>query len=120
MVNLAVILSLAARLLWIVASGSTSSNISYRLTFWNYARVYLNNSWALTLICLIVFSVSGFYTYGRFYRGRYKALIVFQAVSLAYIIFGFLTYLAQSNSCLAILSAHPELSRAGPCCWPGP
>lgn len=105
MVNVAVILSLAVRLLWIIASGSTSSNISYRITFWNYARVFLNNSWALTLICLIVFSLSGFYTYGRFYRGRYKALIVFQAVSLAYILFGFLTYLAQSNFLLGNLSA---------------
>jgi len=104
MVNMAVILSLALRLLWVVADGNSTSGLSYRLTFWNYARVFLNNSWALTLICLIVFSMSGFYTYGRFYRGRYKALIVFQAVSLAYIIFGFVTYLAQSTVLLGNLS----------------
>jgi nucleoside-diphosphate-sugar epimerase len=105
MVNLAVVLSLAARLLWIIAAGTSTSNISYQLLFWNYARVFLNNSWALTIICLLVFSLSGFYTYGRFYRGRYKALIIFQAVSLAYILFGFLTYLAQSNFLLGNLSA---------------
>ena len=97
MVNLALILSLVARLLWIIASGSTETNINYRATLWDYTRVFANNAWALTLICLVVFTLSGFYTYGRFYRGRYKAAIVFQAVSLAYLIFGFLTYLAQSN-----------------------
>ena len=49
----------------------------------------------LTLICLIIFTLSGFYTYGRFYIGRYKVLIVVQAVSLGYLIFGLLTYLSQ-------------------------
>ena len=105
MVNIAMILSLAARLLWFVADGNSTSNLSYRLTFWNYTQVYVNNSWALTLICIIVFSLSGFYTYGRFYRGRYKALIIFQAVSLAYILFGFITFLAQSTILLGNLSA---------------
>jgi nucleoside-diphosphate-sugar epimerase len=97
MVNLALVLSLAARLLWIIASENNASGIQYRTTFWHYESVYINNAWVLTLICFIVFTLSGFYTYGRFYRGRYKTLIVFQAVSLAYLIFGFLTYLAQSN-----------------------
>jgi nucleoside-diphosphate-sugar epimerase len=48
--------------------------------------------WPLTLICLAVFYFSGFYTYGRFYQGRYKALIVFQAVCQSYLIFGFVNY----------------------------
>jgi len=46
----------------------------------------------LTVICLGVFFLSGFYTYGRAYRGRYKALIVAQAVSLSYLLFGFIQY----------------------------
>jgi len=53
---------------------------------------YANASWPLTIICLVVFYLNGFYTYGRFYQGKYKALIVFQAVCQSYLIFGFLTY----------------------------
>ncbi len=97
MINLALFLSLAVRLFWIIADSNPETNFEYQATFWEYARVLANNSWLLTIICLIVFSLSGFYTYGRFYRGRYKVLIVFQAVGLAYLIFGFITYLAQSN-----------------------
>lgn len=52
----------------------------------------------LSPIALLVFYTSGFYTHGRAYRGRYKALIVFQAVTLAYIILGFLSYLRIAPS----------------------
>ncbi len=97
LLNLAILISLAARLLWIVATSNPNASFSYRTTFWSYWGVYENNAWLITLICLLIFTLNGFYTYGRFYHGRYKALIVIQAVSLAYIIFGFLTYLAQSN-----------------------
>lgn len=51
--------------------------------------------WAALLIsafCLLIFSLSGFYSYGRAYRGRYKVLVVAQAVTLAYILFGFASY----------------------------
>jgi nucleoside-diphosphate-sugar epimerase len=97
LLNLAILLSLVARLLWIVATGKPEVTLNYQVTFWNYWGVYANNAWLLTLICLTIFILNGFYTYGRFYRGRYKVLIVIQAVSLAYLIFGFLTYLSQSN-----------------------
>ncbi len=97
LLNLAILLSLVARLLWIVATGKPEVTLNYQVTFWNYWGVYANNAWLVTLICLTIFIFNGFYTYGRFYRGRYKVLIVIQAVSLAYLIFGFLTYLSQSN-----------------------
>jgi nucleoside-diphosphate-sugar epimerase len=95
LINLALAVSLIARLLWIVAVGDPRIVVD-QYTIWYYERVYLNNSWVLTLLCLTLFTANGFYTYGRFYRGRYKILVVFQAVSLAYLIFGALTYLAQS------------------------
>lgn len=96
LINLALILSLAGRLLWIVSRGDATA-FEYRSTLLYYERVYLQNFWIVTLISLIVFTASGFYTYGRFYRGRYKVLIVLQAVSLAYLIFGALTYLGQGE-----------------------
>lgn len=97
LINLALIVSLAGRLLWIIADSKPEVSLEFRMIFRYYLTVYQNNAWVITLICLVIFSLNGFYTYGRFYRGRYKVLIVAQAVSLAYIFFGFLTYLAQSN-----------------------
>jgi nucleoside-diphosphate-sugar epimerase len=56
--------------------------------FWTTLAPSLGAAWQLIIICLLVFYLSGFYTYGRFYQGRYKALVVFQAVSLSYLVFG--------------------------------
>ncbi|MDQ7844005.1 MAG: NAD-dependent epimerase/dehydratase family protein [Armatimonadota bacterium] len=47
----------------------------------------------LTLLALAIFALSGFYTYGRVYRGRYKAVVVAQAVTLIYILLALLSYL---------------------------
>ncbi len=95
LINTAVLSSLALRLLWIVAVGAPEANINYRETFWQYTQFYGDSAWFLTLICLVVFALSGFYTYGRFYRGRYKFWVVVQAVSISYLIFGLLGYLSQ-------------------------
>ncbi len=94
LINLSVVTSLVVRLLWIIAY-SPQANIDYKQTLWNYWRVYYDSAWLLTLICLVVFTMNGFYTSGRLYRGRYKSLVVIQAVSLAYLVFGSLTYLSQ-------------------------
>jgi len=95
LINLAIVTSLAARLLWIIATGNAQVDYNYNQIFWESVQNYGRSAWLLTLICLVIFTISGFYTYGRFYRGRYKALIVLQAVSIAYLIFGLLTYLSQ-------------------------
>lgn len=65
LINTALLVSLVARLLWIVAVGDPRVVVD-QYTIWYYERVFLNNSWVLTLICLIVFTANGFYTYGRF------------------------------------------------------
>ncbi|HEY2882261.1 MAG TPA: hypothetical protein VGJ15_07495 [Pirellulales bacterium] len=64
---------------------------------WTLVSLYSNSAWSLTLICILIFYLSGFYTYGRFYQGRYKALIVFQAVCQSYLVFGFLTYFVRES-----------------------
>jgi nucleoside-diphosphate-sugar epimerase len=46
----------------------------------------------ITPVALFIFYRSGFYTYGRGYRSRYKALVVLRAVTLSYLILGFLVY----------------------------
>jgi nucleoside-diphosphate-sugar epimerase len=55
-------------------------------------RFFVSSAPLLSVVCLLVFATSGFYTRGRFYRSRYKVIIILQAVSLAYVIFGFLSY----------------------------
>ncbi len=95
LVNLAVLAALAARLLYIVAYGNPAANYSYRELFWLNVNTYGDSAWLITTICLVVFALSGFYTYGRFYIGRYKMLIVVQAVSIAYLIFGLLAYISR-------------------------
>jgi len=95
LINLAVITSLVARLLWILAYQNPQPAINYQQTLNYYLRVYYNSAIPLTVICLTVFSFWGFYTYGRFYRGKYKTLIILQAVSLGYLIFGLLAYISQ-------------------------
>src|ERR1700690_2797563 len=60
--------------------------------FWVMIGHYADAAWPLTIICVAVFYLNGFYTYGRFYQGRYKALIVFQAVCQSYLVFGFVHY----------------------------
>jgi len=54
-----------------------------------FLREYL---WVIIIINLIVFYISGFYTRGRAYRSRYKALMIFQAVTISYILIGFISY----------------------------
>jgi len=93
MVNTALLITLTLRYLWMV--GVEGSVISARAVFYDYVWVYLSTFWMLTLGSLIVFYCSGFYTYGRFYRGRYKVLVITQAVSLSYLIFGFLVLLLR-------------------------
>jgi nucleoside-diphosphate-sugar epimerase len=89
MVNAALLIALMLRYLWQTdAEGVDSAHEAVQ-----YVQTYLSTFWALTLISIIVFFCSGFYTRGRFYQGRYKALVIIQAVSLSYLVFGLLVFL---------------------------
>lgn len=60
-------------------------------------RAYGNDVWLLILVSLTVFALSGFYTYGRAYRGRFKALVVVQAVSVSYLVLAALNYFTPTT-----------------------
>lgn len=62
-----------------------------------YLTEYVGIFWILTTVSLGIFYASGFYTHGRYYRGRYKALIVAQAVTLSYLVFGFVAFLSNGS-----------------------
>jgi FlaA1/EpsC-like NDP-sugar epimerase len=58
-------------------------------------KIYSGSSWLLTLICLAVFAIQWLLHVWAFLRGRYKVLVIAQAVSIAYLLFGMLTYISQ-------------------------
>jgi nucleoside-diphosphate-sugar epimerase len=96
LVNLAVMAALALRLLGMVWLQGDDTNLPASF-FVHELRgsvtAYVSAAPLLTILCLVTFSLSGFYTYGRSYQSRYKALIIFQAVTLAYLVFGTMAYL---------------------------
>jgi nucleoside-diphosphate-sugar epimerase len=89
MVNAALLIALALRYLW--ETDAESIDPAHEAIL--YAQTYLSTFWGLTLSSIVVFFCSGFYTHSRFYRGRYKALVIVQAVSFSYLIFGLLILL---------------------------
>jgi nucleoside-diphosphate-sugar epimerase len=92
MTNFALVCALALRFLLQFAIRGRGSLDGYDAEFWNFVQAYSHCGWLLTAICLLIFTLSGFYTYGRAYQGRYKALVILQAVVQSYLVFGFLTY----------------------------
>jgi len=98
MVNLGLLTAFTLRFLSFFVLGGGEGEVTaqaYSSIFRYYVRSYLGFSWLLTLLSLAVFYFSGFYTYGRTYVGRYKALVIAQAVSIAYLLFGFLVYFVE-------------------------
>jgi nucleoside-diphosphate-sugar epimerase len=91
-VNMALLVALAMRFFYFIALEQTSARGRYHTMFWHSLAAYRDSAWLLTLLSLGICALSGFYTYGRAYRGRYKALIVAQAVSVAYALFGVVAY----------------------------
>lgn len=92
MTNIALAGALALRLVMHLAFAEGGGAADFSGEFWGYVRAYLWNAPLLTGICLLVYSLSGFYTYGRSYQGKYKSLIIVQAVGYSYLLFACLTY----------------------------
>lgn len=92
LLNFAVVIALGIRFVYLIAFQIDHTTAQPRELLWRYVALYRDTSWLLTLVSVLVFYISGFYTHGRSYRGRYKALFVAQAISLAYLLFGFLSY----------------------------
>ena len=99
MIQLALIAALTLRWMFAAVFGNQDSEALGNLAG-QFVRFYCDRAWPLTLISLIVFHLSGFYTYGRFYLGRYKALVVAQAVSQSYVLFSFISYFIAGEAWL--------------------
>jgi len=97
MIQFALLSAIAARFLWFVAFERAPMNVDIGEQLRHDLTSYLDSAWPLTIISISVAYLSGFYTYGRAYQGRYKALIVFQAVSQSYLLFAFMSYFARGE-----------------------
>lgn len=86
MINVALFLALMVRYLWYVDAGAGISSAREGLA--GFLLAYARTFWIPTAAGLITFYGHGFYTYGRAYASRYKALLIAEAVTLTYLIFG--------------------------------
>ena len=57
-----------------------------------FEALYVQNIVLMVAIGVLVFTLSGFYTHTRAYRGRFKLLVIFNAVSLTFLLHSFLQY----------------------------
>lgn len=64
------------------------------------AAIYGQTFLLLSFIAIAVYCATSIYTRGRFYRARLKALAIFQAVSMSYLLFAFALYLAMARDWL--------------------
>jgi nucleoside-diphosphate-sugar epimerase len=59
----------------------------------SYVQTFVQSGWVLLTFSFAIFALNGFYTKSRVYRGRYKMLIVAQAVLMSYLLVGFAAFL---------------------------
>ncbi|MDG2384220.1 MAG: NAD(P)-dependent oxidoreductase [Pirellulaceae bacterium] len=86
LLQLAIILALVVRFYVVVnfeELGTTT--VSELLAL--YQGWYVRAAAPLTILCLFVFYVTGFYTRGVTYQSRYKVLVVTQAVSVSFLVY---------------------------------
>jgi len=95
LINVAIALSFIGRFLtfFLLKEQDIISVRMYTSLFQESVVGFQHSAWLLTIISMVVFWVSGFYTYGRAYQSKYKLLIVFQAVSISFLLFVVLSFL---------------------------
>ena len=99
LVNFGLLAGLIARSIGLIQFGASwgvhPDGVLSTSEVWNY---YFHAAPTLTFIAIFTFTFSGFYTRGRYYTSHYKAIIIAQAVTLTYLIFGFATSFVTPGS----------------------
>jgi nucleoside-diphosphate-sugar epimerase len=93
LLNIGLATALVLRYLWVVGVQAGPTSPHRELAF--LVDAYLRTFPTVTAIGLIVFGISGFYARNRAYRGRHKALVTAQAVTVTYLIFVALGFVAN-------------------------
>jgi nucleoside-diphosphate-sugar epimerase len=94
LINTALLLALVSYYIWVITyyqdlDRAQKLSLQFLSSHWLHGGL-------LTAICLTLFAASGFYSYGRFYRGRYKAVLILQTVTITFLFFNFLTFFIHS------------------------
>jgi len=67
--------------------------LDYKLEIYKkFINNYQNSFYIISLTCLVIFYLFGFYTHTRGYRSQYKAWTIFRAVTLSYLAYTFFSY----------------------------
>lgn len=90
MLNAAMVLGLATTVLLNLGE---APSLGVSRSFQVHLRSQISWCWLTGAVAMVVFYLSGFYTKGRAYKGRYRALVVTQAVALVFLIYGFFGYM---------------------------
>ena len=94
LVNACYATALIARLLLEISRGKANSpGEQLDAAFQLYSSHWL----LLSALTIVVFAASGIPTGGAYYRGNMKPLIILQAVSLTYVLFGFIQYVSLAR-----------------------
>ncbi len=89
LINAAIIVALVMRYLNVPVFDGLSVP---RQPLWDYLAYYRNSALAFTPLALAVLYFHGIYTRGRSYRRRAKVLLIVRAVTIAYLVYGFVVY----------------------------
>ena len=92
LIQVALVAALVVRYLAVYVFQNQPGETNLRAIASAYVRVWSTNSFFLVAICLICLGIAGVYTRRRFYLGRYKALAVFQSISVAFLVYGSVGY----------------------------
>jgi nucleoside-diphosphate-sugar epimerase len=77
--------------------GVQASSVKEILPFGSFLANNVPTILLVNALCLPLFYVFGFYTKGRAYQGRYKALITLQAVLLGFLLVSFMCFLLPAT-----------------------
>ncbi len=95
LIQFSLIAAICLRFLVLISFQTTDEPMQSIVT--RYVTEYCRSAGTLTAICLLVFCMNGFYTYGKYYTSRYKVFVVIQAVSLSFLLFGFASYFLSAG-----------------------
>ena len=86
----AYLLRLLTKFIW----GSTATDLSgLRDAGTRFSHLYLETIGIIVVIGIFIFAISGFYSHGRYYRSKYKAILIINSNSLVWLLIAILAYL---------------------------
>jgi nucleoside-diphosphate-sugar epimerase len=86
----AYLLSLLTRFIW----GSTATDLSgLRNAGTRFFHLYFETIGIIVVIGILIFAISGFYSHGRYYRSKFKAILIINSNSLVWLLIAILAYL---------------------------